>query len=51
MFVFPASQTAALPEAFVNFARLAEDPYQLPPADIEAHRNEWTERWTQIVLR
>ena len=51
MFVFPASQTAALPEAFVNFARLAEDPYQLSPADIEAHRNEWTERWTQIVLR
>ena len=51
MFVFPASQTATLPEAFVNFARLAEDPYQLSPADIEVHRNEWTERWTQIVLR
>ena len=51
MFVFPALGTAALPQTFVDFVRLPEDPHILDPADIEANRNAWTERWTEIVLR
>jgi thiamine transport system substrate-binding protein len=51
MFVFPASTTATLPRAFVDHVVLPEDPYTLPPAEIGANRNAWTERWTQIVLR
>ncbi len=51
MFVFPALATAELPQAFVDFVELADDPHVLDPADIEAHRNDWTERWTEIVLR
>ena len=51
MFVFPALADAVLPQAFVDFVELADDPHVLDPADIGAHRNDWTERWTEIVLR
>ena len=51
MFVFPALSTAILPPAFADFVELADDPHVLDPADIEANRNTWTERWTEIVLR
>jgi len=51
MFVFPALASAALPPAFVDFVQLPDDPHLLDPAEIEANRNAWTERWTEIVLR
>ena len=51
MFVFPALASAALPEVFIDFVQMPEDPHQLDPAEIEANRNAWTERWTEIVLR
>ncbi len=51
MFVFPVSTTADLPQAFVDHAVLPDEPHVLAPADIEANRNAWTERWTEIVLR
>ncbi len=51
MFVFPALATAELPTTFVDFVELADDPHEMDPAAIEAHRNDWSERWTEIVLR
>lgn len=51
MFVFPALEAANLPEEFVDFVELAENPHVLDPAMIEANRNDWTERWTSLVLR
>ena len=51
MFVFPALADAEIPPVFVDFVELAGDPHSLDPAEIEAHRNEWTDRWTEIVLR
>ena len=51
MFVFPALASADLPQTFVDFVELADDPHVLDPAIIEANRNAWTDRWTQIVLR
>ncbi len=51
MFVFPALSAAALPGEFVEFVELAEDPHILDPAEIAEHRNAWTERWTEVVLR
>ena len=51
MFVFPALASAALPPVFVDFVQLPDDPHLLDPAEIEANRNAWTERWTEIVLR
>ncbi len=51
MFVFPVADSASLPGEFVEHAQLADDPHMLDPAEVEAHRNDWTDRWVQIVLR
>jgi thiamine transport system substrate-binding protein len=51
MFVFPANQEAELPELFVKFARVAENPAEVPPEAIEANREDWIEAWTETVLR
>lgn len=50
MFVYPANGDAALPEAFVNFGQLADDPILMSPEEIEENREAWTERWVEIVL-
>ena len=50
MFVFPVADSATLPQAFVDHAQIAEDPLFIDPADIEANRDEWTDRWVEIVL-
>ncbi len=51
MFVFPASTKARLPEEFTSSVKLVESPLTLDPALIEAKRDDWTERWTSVVLR
>ena len=51
MFVAPANADVALPELFVAHAASVDDPLTLSPAEIEANRSEWTERWAEIVLR
>ena len=51
MFVFPALEAATLPDEFIDFVELVDDPHALDPAVIEANRNDWTERWTSLVLR
>ncbi len=51
MFVFPVADSATLPAEFVEHAQIAEDPFILDPAEVEAQRNAWTDRWVEIVLR
>ena len=51
MFVFPVITTATLPDVFVEHAEIADDPFILEPAQVEAQRNAWTDRWVEIVLR
>jgi thiamine transport system substrate-binding protein len=51
MFVEPANSTAVLPDVFVQHRTEIANPLTLDPATIEAHRAEWTDRWTQLVLR
>jgi thiamine transport system substrate-binding protein len=51
MFVFPANQTAALPDVFVRFAQIPEKPAYVSPEAIEANREAWIEAWTETVLR
>jgi thiamine transport system substrate-binding protein len=50
MFVFPANQTAALPDVFVEFAAVPEHPAFVDYALIEANREAWIEAWTEVVL-
>lgn len=51
MFVFPVNENAALPEAFVNWAQIPDQPATLDPALIDASREGWIEAWTEVVLR
>ncbi len=51
MFVFPANETAQLPEVFIKHAVTAEKPVNVSPSAIEANRDAWIEAWTNIVLR
>ena len=51
MFVFPVATTATLPDVFVAHAEIADDPFMVDPAEVEAQRDAWTDRWVEIVLR
>jgi thiamine transport system substrate-binding protein len=51
MWVFPANESAALPQVFADFAQVPESPAFVSPEDIVAHRDEWIEAWTEDVLR
>lgn len=50
MFVFPVSDRAELPATWAAHARVAEDPLILDPAEVEDNRDEWIDRWVEIVL-
>ncbi|MCS7179140.1 MAG: thiamine ABC transporter substrate-binding protein [Anaerolineae bacterium] len=51
MFVFPVNPQAKLPEAFVRYAQIPEQPARLDPAVIAAHREQWIQAWTETVLK
>jgi thiamine transport system substrate-binding protein len=51
MFMFPANVNASLPEVFVKFAQIPEQPATVPPEAIEANRERWIEEWTEVMLR
>ena len=51
MFVFPANEGAEMPARFTQWARTSDQPATLDPAEIDAHRDEWIEAWTDVVLR
>ncbi len=51
MFVFPARDGVALPQVFTDFAAVPLAPLSLPADEIAAHREEWVDTWTDLVLR
>jgi len=51
MFVFPARRDATLPPEFVKYAVVPAHPLELSPKEIEAHREQWVDEWTDIVVR
>ena len=51
MFVFPVNPEAKLDETFQMWMALPEQTAEVSPADIAAHREEWIEAWTNVVLR
>ncbi|UCC63088.1 MAG: thiamine ABC transporter substrate-binding protein [Anaerolineae bacterium] len=51
MWVFPANNSAALPQVFTDFAQMPENPAFVSPEDIAAYREGWVEAWTEDVLR
>lgn len=51
MFVFPVRADVELPDVFAEFALIPEAPAVVDPAEIEAHREEWIQAWTEVMLR
>jgi thiamine transport system substrate-binding protein len=51
MFVFPANETAALPQVFQDFAQIPDEPVVIEPRAIEANREAWIDAWLQVTLR
>jgi thiamine transport system substrate-binding protein len=50
MFVYPAVAATPLPPEFVAFGQVIDEALILDPVDIEMNRDEWTARWTDVVL-
>lgn len=51
MWVLPANSTAKLPELYLEYATLPENPLTLDYALIEEKRDEWLQAWAETVLR
>jgi thiamine transport system substrate-binding protein len=49
MFVYPVNSNATLPEAFVQYADVAQSPAGVP-ANLESMRDTWINDWTEAVL-
>ena len=50
MFVFPVNQEANLPQAFIDYVQIPDQPATLPSALIDANRKNWIDAWTETVL-
>ncbi len=51
MFVFPVNSQAKLPDAFVKYAQIPQQPARLDPAQIAANREKWIQAWTDLMLK
>ena len=51
MFVYPVRSGVPLPAAFATYAVVPKDPLQIPSEQIDANRDRWVARWTDIVVR
>ncbi len=49
MFVYPTNKNAKLPDVFVKFAQLAENPALLSYTEIAAKRDSWIEAWAEAM--
>ena len=50
LFVYPANDAVVLPQEFVDFAVIPEDPRTVDPELIDENRAAWIDEWTEIVL-
>jgi len=51
MFMMPVLAEAFFPASFSAYPTIPSDLNQIPPKEIEANRNDWTQIWTETVLR
>lgn len=49
MFVFPVNEQTPLPNEFVEFTTVPNDPATLIPDLIEANRDAWIAEWTELM--
>jgi thiamine transport system substrate-binding protein len=51
MFVIPAVTATELPAEFTTWAPRPSTVLTMAPAEIDAHRDDWIEQWTNLMLR
>lgn len=51
MFVYPVNPSAALPEEFVRYAEMADEPAVLDPDLIAIRREQWIREWSEVMLK
>jgi thiamine transport system substrate-binding protein len=51
MYVRPVNPAATLPAVFAKWAADPKAPYTMDPQTIGAHRDEWINQWTALVVR
>ncbi len=49
MFVFPANEKAELPDEFVRYTQIPDQPAAVAPGEIDANRSRWIEEWIEVV--
>lgn len=50
MYVYPVSETATIPQEWLDYAPLADTPWSMPSERIDQQREELVLTWTSIVL-
>jgi len=50
MYVYPVNPAAKLPDVFVKYAQIPEEPARMDAAEIAANRDKWIAEWTATVL-
>lgn len=50
MYVYPVSTAVELPAEWAQWAPLADEPFAVAPADVDAHREEWLTQWSDTVV-
>ena len=50
MYVYPVNPAAKLPDVFVKYAQVAQQPVRMDPAEIASNRDQWIADWTAAVL-
>ncbi|MGB3185003.1 MAG: thiamine ABC transporter substrate-binding protein [Ornithinimicrobium sp.] len=49
MFVFPVSDQVELPQDWAQWAKVAQEPYELPAEQVDERRMEWVNEWADIT--
>jgi thiamine transport system substrate-binding protein len=49
MFVYPTNKNAKLPDTFVKYAQVSENPAVVSYAEIASNRDAWIEAWTETM--
>ena len=50
MYMYPVSSAVTVPSDWAQWAPLATKPISVPAADIAAHRSDWLQQWSSVVL-
>ncbi|MGB0099922.1 MAG: thiamine ABC transporter substrate-binding protein [Nocardioides sp.] len=51
MYVFPVDASVELPEEWAQFAEQPASPWEVDPAAIDEHRDEWLREWSDLTSR